>query len=82
MFRQKNSVTVHLVNLTNPMYARGPVRDIYPIGPLSVRLRISHKVTGVRLLTAGTKPEYLGAKRCAGINRSVRRIHEVIAVEI
>lgn len=82
VFRQKKSVTVHLVNLTNPMYARGPVRDIYPIGPLTVRLRISDKLTGVRLLTAGTKPEYAVKGGVLEVTVPSVAIHEVIAVEI
>jgi len=82
VFRQKKSVTVHLVNLTNPMYARGPVRDIYPVGPLTVRLRISDKIAAVRLLTAGTKPEFSVRSGVLEITVPSVGIHEVIAVEV
>jgi hypothetical protein len=40
VFRQKQSMTVHLVNLTNPMMMKGPVREILPIGPQKVRVRL------------------------------------------
>ncbi len=31
VWEQKNSMTLHLVNLTNPMMMKGPVREIIPI---------------------------------------------------
>ena len=31
MWEQKTSMTVHLVNLTNPMMMKGPVRQLIPI---------------------------------------------------
>ena len=83
VFRQKNSVTVHVVNLTNPMFARGPVRDIYPVGPLHVELRIPEtiKVGSVRLLTGGTKPNYAVENRVLGVEVPSVSIHEVIAID-
>ena len=38
LWRQQASLTVHLVNLTNPMMMKGPVRDIFPVGPQKVRV--------------------------------------------
>ncbi len=32
VWQQKDSLTVHLVNLTNPMMMKGPVRELIPIG--------------------------------------------------
>ena len=37
VWRQRESMTVHLVNLTNPMMMKGPLREVIPIGPLDVR---------------------------------------------
>jgi hypothetical protein len=39
-WRQKDSMTVHLVNLTNPMMMKPPIRDIFPVGVQRVRLRL------------------------------------------
>ena len=39
-WRQRESMTVHLVNLTNPMMMKGPLREVFPIGPLKVRVRL------------------------------------------
>ena len=33
-------MTVHLVNLTNPMMMKGPLREIIPVGPERVRIRL------------------------------------------
>ena len=35
VWRQRESMTVHLVNLTNPMMMKGPLREIIPVGPLN-----------------------------------------------
>jgi hypothetical protein len=40
VWRQASSLTVHLVNLTNPMMMKGPVREVYPVGPQMVRLEL------------------------------------------
>src|SRR5205085_3142463 len=56
VWRQRGSMTVHLVNLTNPMMMKGPLREVIPIGPLRARIRLppGTHATKVQLLTAGT----------------------------
>ena len=56
VWRQQSSMTVHLVNLTNPMMMKGPFRELLPIGPLEVQVRVptDARAGAVRLLTAGT----------------------------
>src|SRR5215831_1817445 len=56
VWRQRDSTTVHLVNLTNPMMMKGPLREAIPIGPLTVRLRLpdGRGPSKISLLTAGT----------------------------
>ena len=58
-WRQKESMTVHLVNLTNPMMMKGPFRDLFPV-PATVDIQVPHnsKVTGVKLLFAETTPKH------------------------
>ncbi len=53
-WRQRNSVTVHLVNLTNPMMMKGPVRELLPVGEQQVTLRLPEGVRArsVKLLAA------------------------------
>ena len=54
VWRQKDSMTVHLVNLTNPMTMKGPVREFIAVGPHKVRVRLltRKKVRQARLLAA------------------------------
>src|SRR5207249_9849585 len=40
VWKQKNSMTVHLVNLTNPMMMRPSFREMIPSPPQQVRLRL------------------------------------------
>jgi hypothetical protein len=84
VFRQKNSFTIHLVNLTNPMFARGPIRDIFPIGPLTVRFRLPepHRISSVRLLTADTTPVFSLRNGRVDVEVPSVRIHEVIALDL
>jgi Hypothetical glycosyl hydrolase 6/Beta-galactosidase trimerisation domain len=39
IWRQEHSLTVHLVNLTNPMMMKGPFREFIPLPQQQVRLR-------------------------------------------
>ena len=40
VWRQKDSMTVHLVNLTNPMMMKGPFREIFPVTAQKVEVRL------------------------------------------
>lgn len=55
VWQQKDSLAVHLVNLTNPHAMRGAMRELLPVGPFALSLRLPQgaAVKGVRLLRAG-----------------------------
>ena len=55
VWRQRSSLTVHLVNLTNPMMMKGPLRELIPIGAQEVRVRLADgfRAGKARLLMAG-----------------------------
>lgn len=55
VWTQKNSMTVHLVNLTNPMMMKGPIREVIPSPPQTVLVRLpqGRTASAVRLLVAG-----------------------------
>ncbi len=83
-WRQRGSMTVHLVNLTNPMMMKGPLREVIPIGPERVQIRLPADAAPkrVRLLTAGAAPDV--KKSGAMLTVTVPRIdvHEVIAIDL
>jgi hypothetical protein len=83
-WRQKDSVTAHLVNLTNPMAMKGYMREILPMGPYTVSLELppGRTMKAVRLLEAGTPAN---ARNQAGrlvIEVPRVAVHEVIAVDL
>ena len=53
VWRQASSLTVHLVNLTNPMMMKGPVREFIPVGPHEVTLPAGIRPKRVQLLVSG-----------------------------
>ncbi len=83
LWRQKHSMTVHLVNLTNPMMMRGAFRDILPVGPqvVTVLLPDESQISGVQLLKAGVTPEWHGESGSITITVPEIHDHEVIALE-
>jgi Hypothetical glycosyl hydrolase 6/Beta-galactosidase trimerisation domain len=80
---QKNSMTVHLVNLTNPMMIKGPIREIIPLSAQSVRIRVPHhwRVTRVHLLTRGKDLAYRAEAGIVAAEVPAVDVHEVIAVD-
>jgi hypothetical protein len=84
LWRQRQSLTVHLVNLTNPMLMKGPVRELLPVGEQRVRVRLPEgsRAKRVQLLVAGTS---LPIRESAGwleVKVPSIRAHEVIAVDL
>ncbi|WP_080055278.1 alpha-amylase family protein [Spirosoma aerolatum] len=83
VWRQANSMTVHLVNLTNPMMMKGPFRELIPVeAQVSVPVPTGVKVTGVKLLMSEQKPKFeiKGGKVLVAIPRIVD--HEIVALDL
>jgi len=56
-WRQEHSITIHLVNLTNPMMMKGPFRELIPVNAdVSIKMPMASKVGGVHLLVSGQEP--------------------------
>jgi len=84
VWRQRDSMTVHLVNLTNPMMMKGPLREVIPIGPLRVRVALpgGTRARRVQLLTAGTSVRAESSGGALTVTVPSVDIHEVIAVDL
>jgi hypothetical protein len=84
IWRQKESMTVHLVNLTNPMMMKGPIREFIPVGPQQVIVSVPRGATARRV-------QLLVSDRVLPINQNGARLtvtvpsildHEVVAVDL
>jgi hypothetical protein len=84
MWRQRDSITVHVVNLTNPMMMKGPLREVIPVGPARVEIRLpaGTRAKHVRLLTAGTSPRVTEAGGVLTVTVPSIDVHEVIAIDV
>ena len=83
LWAQKDSVAAHLVNLTNPMMMKGPVREIIPSPRQKVRIQVPEErsVRKVSLLVSGKKAEYRTAGRVVTLEIPSIDLHEVIAID-
>ncbi len=83
VWTQKDSMTVHLVNLSNPMMMKGPVREILPVGQQRVRVRVPEgkRIQKAHLLVA--KSEVPHRERDGFVELTVPSIavHEVVALD-
>ncbi len=84
VFRQKQSMTVHLVNLTNPMMMKGPVREILPIGPQKVRVRLPDgvKAREVKFLVGAAKAQWRQSGGWIETTTPPIELHEVVAIDL
>jgi hypothetical protein len=84
VWEQADSMTVHLVNLTNPMMMKGPVREIIPITRQRVSVRIPERrqVRRVHLLVAGTEVAHRMVGDRAVLEVPEIGLHEVVAMDL
>jgi hypothetical protein len=75
---------VHLVNLTNPMMMKGPLRDVIPIGPLKLRLRLPDgtRARRIQLLTAGSTVPIVQTGGALAVTVPSIDVHEVVAIDV
>jgi hypothetical protein len=84
LWRQERSLTVHLVNLTNPMMMKGPVRELLPLGEQHVRLRMPDglEARAVKLLVARSVPDFSQSGGWLEVRVPSVTVHEVVAVDV
>ena len=84
VWRQKQSMTVHLVNLTNPMMMKGPFREFIPIGEQKVQVQIPRNITikKIHLLVGDKTPDYEIKDGIVSLTVPSILDHEVVALDI
>ena len=75
-------LAVHLVNLTNPMMMRGPIRELYPVGPQQMSLPLPRGRTphDVRLLVSQADAKSSVSDQLLHLTVPSIIDHEVVAV--
>jgi len=84
LWKQQSSVTVHLVNLSNPMMMKGPLREILPVGPQKVRVKLPDgaKARSVRLLVSEARAQWRQSGAWIETSTPPIGLHEVIGIDI
>ncbi|MDP4262212.1 MAG: beta-galactosidase trimerization domain-containing protein [Bacteroidota bacterium] len=82
-WQQKDSMTVHLVNLTNPMMMKGPFREFIPVA-VKVQIKIpgNKSVKAVHLVMAEQAPRFVIRKGMLELDVPKIIDHEIIAVDL
>ena len=77
-------MTVHLVNLTNPMMMKGPVREFIPTPPQQVTVRLPQgaKARKVQLLVSRQPARVRETNDAVTLTIPSILDHEVIAIDL
>jgi hypothetical protein len=84
VWRNPDSITIHLVNMTNPMAMKGPYRAFFPVGPHTVRVNLPSgiKPTKGRLLVADANVDLSRSGSVLHLNVPSILDHEVVAIDL
>ena len=81
-WRQERSMTVHLVNLTNPMMMKGPFRELIPLdAEVQIRIPANTKVTAVNLLLRKQKVNQDVSNGILAVSIPKIEDHEIIGID-
>jgi Hypothetical glycosyl hydrolase 6/Beta-galactosidase trimerisation domain len=84
VWRNPGSITIHLVNLTNPMAMKGPYRDFFRIGPHTLKLDLpSHlQAKQAQLLVANKSIDLSRFSSQLTVRVPSILDHEVVAIDL
>jgi len=84
IWRQSAAYVVHLVNFTNPMMLKGPIRDLTPVGAQRVRLRLAagQRPGHAKLLVSGKSVAISNTGGLVELTVPSILDHEVVVVEL
>jgi hypothetical protein len=77
-------MTVHLVNLTNPMMMKGPFREFIRIGEQKLQVKIPRgtKIKKIHLLVSDKSPDYETRDNIVSLTVPSILDHEVVALDL
>jgi len=81
-WRLPDCITIHLVNLTNPMLLRTPFRELIPMGPYRIELTLPPGVSVNEVRSLATETDLAMSSRDGKLTLEVPSIllHEVLAI--
>jgi hypothetical protein len=84
VWRNAGSITIHLVNMTNPMAMKGPYRAFFPVGPHTVRISLPSdlQVKKARLLVAETNVDLSRSGGVLTVHLPSILDHEVVVIDL
>jgi hypothetical protein len=83
IWKQDHSMTVHLVNLTNPMLMKGPFRELIPVSEeVTINMPGGLKPKGIRFLVSGLNPDFEIDGNRIKISASDIYDHEIIGIDL
>ncbi len=84
LWRQKSSITAHLVNMTNPMTMKGPIRELIPSPPQKARIRVPKGRTAkaVKFLVNPNPPRFTSANGYIEVDIPPFELNEVVAIDL
>lgn len=84
IWKQRASVAVHIVNLTNPMMMKGPIREVFPVGPVTARIELPEGLAAraVSLRVSRREPAVRREGRVVTVDVPSIEMHELIALEL
>jgi len=84
VWRQKESMTVHMVNLTNPMMMKGPFRELIPVGAQQVRVKLpqGRRARKVQFLVSNRIPHVREVPGAVEVDVPSILLHEVLAIDL
>lgn len=83
VWKQEKSMTVHLVNLSNPMMMKGPFRELLPVSVnITIRLPEGFKAKNIRLLTEQKPVSSTTAGNVITLKTLQVADHEIIAIDL
>jgi hypothetical protein len=84
LWQQKGSITAHLVNLTNPMMMKGPVRELIPSPAQKVRIRLprGRQLKAVHFLVSKSVPRHQTVQGVVEVEVPPIELHEAVALDL
>ena len=76
-------MTVHLVNLTNPMMMKGPFRELIPVtAKVKIKMPENKNILKVHLVMSGQNPKFEISEGILLVDVPEIRDHEIIALDL